>query len=56
MTKITFDFQFQFSEIYVLFSVAPHGFLIFGLPADEATAKSVTKLSQIFGEANSHSL
>ena len=41
--KITFNFLFQFSEFFFLFSDDPRGLLIFCLPADEATAKSVTK-------------
>ena len=42
---MTFEFLLRFSEFYLLFSATPTGFLIFCLPADEATAKSVTKYS-----------
>ena len=42
---MTFEFLLRFSEFYFLFSATPTGFLIFCLPADEATAKSVTKYS-----------
>ena len=42
---MTFEFLLRFSEFYFLFSATPTGFLIFCLPADKATAKSVTKYS-----------
>ena len=42
---MTFEFLLRFSVFYFLFSATPTGFLIFCLPADEATAKSVTKYS-----------
>ena len=42
---MTFEFLLQFSVFYFLFSATPTGFLIFCLPTDEATAKSVTKYS-----------
>ena len=42
---MTFEFQLRLSVFYFLFSVTPTGFLISCLPADEATAKSVTKYS-----------
>ena len=40
-----FEFLLRFSVFYFLFSATPTGFLTFCLPADEATAKSVTKYS-----------
>ena len=40
--KITFGFLLLFSEFYFLFSAIPTGFLIFCLPHDEPTGKSVT--------------
>ena len=43
--KMTFEILLRFSVFYFLFSATPTGFLIFCLPADEATAKSVTKYS-----------
>ena len=43
--RMNFEFLLRFSEFYFLFSATPTGFLIFCLPADEATAKSVTKYS-----------
>ena len=43
--NVTFDFLLRFSVFYFLFSATPTGFLTFCLPADEATAKSVTKYS-----------
>ena len=43
--KVTFEFQLRFSVFYFLFSATPTGFLTFCLPADKATAKSVTKYS-----------
>ena len=43
--KMTFEFLLRFSEFYFLFSATPTGFLIFCLPADAATAKSVAKYS-----------
>ena len=43
--KVTFDFRLRLSVFYFLFSATPTGFLISCLPADEATAKSVTKYS-----------
>ena len=43
--KVTFEFLLRLSVFYFLFSATPTGFLIFCLPADEATAKSVTKYS-----------
>ena len=42
---MTFKFLLRFSVFYFLFSAIPTGFLTFCLPADEATAKSVTKYS-----------
>ena len=42
---MTFEFLLRFSVFYFLFSATPTGFLTFFLPADEATAKSVTKYS-----------
>ena len=42
---MTFEFLLRFSVFYFLFSATPTGFLIFCLPADEATAKSATKYS-----------
>ena len=42
---MTFEFLLRFSEFDFLFSSTPTGFLIFCLPADEATVKSVTKYS-----------
>ena len=42
---MTFEFLLRFSVFYFLFSATPTGFLIFCLPTDEATAKSVTKYS-----------
>ena len=42
---MTFEFPLRFSVFYFLFSATPTGFLTFCLPADEATAKSVTKYS-----------
>ena len=42
---MTFEFLLRFSIFYFLFSATPTGFLTFCLPADEATAKSVTKYS-----------
>ena len=42
---MTFEFLLRFSVFYFLFSATPTGFLTFCLPADEATAKSVTKYS-----------
>ena len=42
---MTFEFRLLFSVFYFLFSATPTGFLIFCLPADEATVKSVTKYS-----------
>ena len=42
---MTFEFRLQLSVFYFLFSATHTGFLIFCLPADEATAKSVTKYS-----------
>ena len=43
--KVIFEFLLRFSVFYFLFSATPTGFLTFCLPADEATAKSVTKYS-----------
>ena len=43
--KVTFEFLLRLSVFYFLFSAIPTGFLTFCLPADEATAKSVTKYS-----------
>ena len=43
--KVTFEVLLRLSVFYFLFSSTPTGFLIFCLPADEATAKSVTKYS-----------
>ena len=43
--KMTFEFLLRLSVFYFLFSAIPTGFLTFCLPADEATAKSVTKYS-----------
>ena len=43
--KVTFEFRLRLSVFYFLFSATPTGFLNFCLPADEATAKSVTKYS-----------
>ena len=43
--KVTFEFLLRLSVFYFLFSATPTGFLTFCLPADEATAKSVTKYS-----------
>ena len=43
--KVTFEFLLRPSVFYFLFSAIPTGFLTFCLPADEATAKSVTKYS-----------
>ena len=43
--KVTFEFRLRLSVFYFLFSATPTGFLISCLPADEATAKSVTKYS-----------
>ena len=40
-----FELLLRFSVFYFLFSATPTGFLTFCLPADEATAKSVTKYS-----------
>ena len=42
---MTFEFLLRLSVFYFLFSAIPTGFLTFCLPADEATAKSVTKYS-----------
>ena len=42
---MTFEFRLRLSVFYFLFSATPTGFLISCLPADEATAKSVTKYS-----------
>ena len=42
---MTFEFLLRLSVFYFLFSAIPTGFLAFCLPADEATAKSVTKYS-----------
>ena len=42
---MTFEFLLRISVFYFLFSATPTGFLTFCLPADEATAKSVTKYS-----------
>ena len=42
---MTFEFRLRLSVFYFLFSATPTGFLTFCLPADEATAKSVTKYS-----------
>ena len=42
---MTFEFRLQLSVFYFLFSATPTGFLTPCLPADEATAKSVTKYS-----------
>ena len=42
---MTFEFLLRLSVFYFLFSATPTGFLTFCLPADEATAKSVTKYS-----------
>ena len=42
---MTFEFLLRFSVFYFLFSAIPTGFLTFCLPADKATAKSVTKYS-----------
>ena len=42
---MTFEFLLQFSVFHFLFSATPTGFLTFCLPADEDTAKSVTKYS-----------
>ena len=42
---MTFEFRLRISVFYFLFSATPTGFLTFCLPADEATAKSVTKYS-----------
>ena len=47
---MTFKFLLRFSEFYFLFSATPTGFLIFCLPADEATVKSVTKYSPTYSE------
>ena len=43
--KVTFEFLLRLSVFYFLFSAIPTGFLTFCLPADKATAKSVTKYS-----------
>ena len=43
--KVIFELLLRFSVFYFLFSATPTGFLTFCLPADEATAKSVTKYS-----------
>ena len=43
--KVTFEYLLRLSVFYFLFSAIPTGFLTFCLPADEATAKSVTKYS-----------
>ena len=42
---MTFEFLLRFSVFYIHFSATPTGFLSFCLPADEVTAKSVTKYS-----------
>ena len=42
---MTFEFLLRLSVFNFLFSAIPTGFLTFCLPADEATAKSVTKYS-----------
>ena len=42
---MTFEFLLRLSVFYFLFSAIPTGFSTFCLPADEATAKSVTKYS-----------
>ena len=42
---MTFEFRLRLSVLYFLFSATPTGFLIPCLPADKATAKSVTKYS-----------
>ena len=42
---MTYEFQLRLSVFYFLFSATPTGFLIFCLPADKATTKSVTKYS-----------
>ena len=42
---MTFEFRLRLSVFYFLFSATPTGFSNFCLPADEATAKSVTKYS-----------
>ena len=43
--KVTFEFLLRLSVFNFLFSAIPTGFLTFCLPADKATAKSVTKYS-----------
>ena len=45
--KMTFEFLLRFSVFYFLFSATTTGFLTFCLPADEATAKSVTKTAVV---------
>ena len=42
---MTFEFRLRLSVFYFLFSATTTGSLISCLPADEATAKSVTKYS-----------
>ena len=42
---MTFEILLRYSVFYFLFSATPTGFLTFCLPADKATAKSVTKYS-----------
>ena len=42
---MTFEFRLRLSVFYFFFSATPTGFLISCLPADEDTAKSVTKYS-----------
>ena len=42
---MTFEFLLRLSVFYFLFSAIPTGFLTFCLPADKATAKSVTLYS-----------
>ena len=42
---MTFEFLLRFSIFYFLFSATPTDCLTFCLPADKATAKSVTKYS-----------